>query len=162
MTLSRGDDRARDQQVWVRLVTSWVPREHVIDTVKAAFVQGRLTKDELDLRIGQTFASRTYSELAAVTADIPAEPTGARPLRKPVRARARPPMNKVVSSGACVAVGPAAVAVGFLAQNESLAKFLGVIVIVYFMAWLVAGAQMLDSWHQKRSPRAATAPASAA
>ena len=48
MTLSRGDDRARDQQVWVRLVTSWVPREHVSDTVKAAFVQGRLTKDELE------------------------------------------------------------------------------------------------------------------
>ena len=31
-----------------RLVTSWVPREHVSDTVKAAFVQGRLTKDELE------------------------------------------------------------------------------------------------------------------
>ena len=47
-------------------------REHVIGTLKAAFVQGRLTKDELDLRIGQTFASRTYAELARLTADIPA------------------------------------------------------------------------------------------
>ena len=36
--------------------------------LKAAFVQGRLTKDELDARVGQTFASRTYADLAALTA----------------------------------------------------------------------------------------------
>jgi hypothetical protein len=47
-------------------------REQVIDTLKAAFVDGRLTKDELDTRVGQTIAARTYAELAAVTADIPA------------------------------------------------------------------------------------------
>jgi hypothetical protein len=45
--------------------------EQAIDTLKAAFVQGRLTKDELDERVGQTFAARTYAELAVVTADIP-------------------------------------------------------------------------------------------
>jgi hypothetical protein len=30
--------------------------------LKAAFVQGRLTKDELDARVGQAFASRTYAQ----------------------------------------------------------------------------------------------------
>jgi hypothetical protein len=44
----------------------------MIDALKAAFVQGRLTKDELDLRVGQTFASRTFADLTALTADLPA------------------------------------------------------------------------------------------
>jgi hypothetical protein len=55
-----------------RLRAAHTDREHVIGTLKAAFVQGRLTKDELDLRIGRTFAARTYAELARLTVDIPA------------------------------------------------------------------------------------------
>ena len=55
---------------------SHADREQVIDALKAAFVQGRLTEDEFDARAGQAFASQTYAELAAVTADIPAGPTG--------------------------------------------------------------------------------------
>jgi hypothetical protein len=49
------------------------PRE-VIDALEGAFVQGRLTKDELDVRVGQALAARAYADLAAVTADIPASP----------------------------------------------------------------------------------------
>jgi DUF1707 SHOCT-like domain len=44
--------------------------------LKAAFIQGRLTKDEFDSRVGRAFGSRTYAELAALTADIPAGLTG--------------------------------------------------------------------------------------
>ena len=51
------------------LRASHADREQVIATLKAAFVQGRLNKDELDARAGQTFAARTYAELAAITAD---------------------------------------------------------------------------------------------
>jgi hypothetical protein len=51
-------------------------REQVIAVLKAAFVQGRLTKDELEARAGQTFAAKTYAELATLTADIPAVPVG--------------------------------------------------------------------------------------
>ena len=54
------------------LRASRADREHVIDVLKAAFVQGRLTKDELDLRAGQAFASRTFADLTALTADLPA------------------------------------------------------------------------------------------
>ena len=64
---------------------SHADREHVIDTLKAAFVQGRLTKDELDQRVGQAFASKTYAELAALSADLPAGPTPSR--SRPVRAQ---------------------------------------------------------------------------
>lgn len=58
---------------------SHADREQVIATLKAAFVQGRLAKDEFDLRVGQALASQTYAELAAVTADLPAGLTAAQP-----------------------------------------------------------------------------------
>jgi hypothetical protein len=53
------------------LRASHADREQVIDKLKAAFVQGRLTKDELDARAGQAFDARTCAELTALTADIP-------------------------------------------------------------------------------------------
>jgi Domain of unknown function (DUF1707) len=61
-------------------------RDQVIGTLKAAYVQGRLTEDELDVRVGQAYTSRTYAELAELTADIPAGLTRARPPRNPWRA----------------------------------------------------------------------------
>ena len=61
------------------LRASHVNREQVIDVLKAAFVQGRLAKDEFDLRVGQVLASRTYADLAVLTGDNPAGLTGAQP-----------------------------------------------------------------------------------
>ena len=85
------------------LRASRADRERVIDLLKAAFAQGRLDRNEFDVRIGQAVASRTYGELAAVTADIPVELTGALPRRPPVRARRRIPFNTAVTGGACMA-----------------------------------------------------------
>ena len=68
------------------LRASHADREQVIGTLKVAFVQGRLTEDELDARVEEVYASRTYAELAEVTVDIPAELTGAQPTRDPWRA----------------------------------------------------------------------------
>jgi hypothetical protein len=75
----------------------------VIDLLKAAFVQGRLDRDEFDARIGQALTSRTCPELAAVTAGIPAGLTAALPRRPPVRARRRISFNTAVTGGACMA-----------------------------------------------------------
>jgi hypothetical protein len=61
------------------LLPAEADREHVIDILKTAFVQGRLTIDELELRVAQTFSARTYANLAAVTADLPAKWMSARP-----------------------------------------------------------------------------------
>jgi hypothetical protein len=85
------------------LRASRADRERVIDLLKAAFVQGRLDRDEFDARIGQALASRTNGELAAVTADIPAELTGALPRRPPGRTRRRIPFNTAVTGAACMA-----------------------------------------------------------
>ena len=55
-----------------RLRAGHADREQVIGTLKDAFVHGRLTRDELDARAGQAPAARTYADLAALTADLPA------------------------------------------------------------------------------------------
>jgi uncharacterized protein DUF1707 len=62
-----------------QLRTSDADREQAIDVLKAAFVQGLLSKDELSLRVGQVIASRTYADLGALTADIPSWVTSAEP-----------------------------------------------------------------------------------
>ena len=62
-------------------------REQVVGTLKTAFVQGRWpAEDELDARVDRVYASRTYAELAEVTADIPVELTAAKAPRDPWRA----------------------------------------------------------------------------
>jgi hypothetical protein len=82
---SPGQDRGRG-----RVRASHADREQVVGALQAAFVQGRLTQDELSERAGRVYASRTYAELAEVIADLPTPLTGAeRPGRAPWRATKR-------------------------------------------------------------------------
>ena len=82
-----------------RLRASHADREHVVGTVKAAYVHGLVTKDESDARVSQTFASRTYAELALITADIPAGLTAAPPPQRPGPAESNPPAQANLSPG---------------------------------------------------------------
>jgi hypothetical protein len=132
------------------LRASRADREQVIDTLKAAFVQGRLAKDEFDLRVSQTFASRTYAELATLTADLPARLVGASPPRQPAPAQAQQPVNKALLWGACVIITAAVGSmVAAFTTDTFLLLVLGVLAIL--MATPVAGTLMLDSWREKRS-----------
>jgi hypothetical protein len=56
---------------YARMRASTTDRDRSIEVIKASFVEGRLTKDELDLRLGQAFVSRFFAELMAITADLP-------------------------------------------------------------------------------------------
>jgi uncharacterized membrane protein len=47
-------------------------RERAVDVLKAGFAEGRLTQDEYNDRMGRAYAARTYGELTALTADLPA------------------------------------------------------------------------------------------
>jgi Domain of unknown function (DUF1707) len=69
-----------------RLRAGHADREQVIEALKDAFVDGRLTKDELDMRAGQALTARTRADLAALTAGIPPGLTTAKP---PAPARAQ-------------------------------------------------------------------------
>lgn len=107
-------------------------REHVIDRLKTAFVQGRLAKDELDARAGQALTARTYAELAALTDDIPAGPP-ARPHNQPKPPR--PLRNAAIGSAGCLIVSLLALWFGAILNNENtgacivLAVFLTVVVM---------------------------------
>jgi hypothetical protein len=51
-------------------------RERAIDVLKAAFAEGRLTRAEHDDRTALVYAARTYGQLGALIADLPAGPLG--------------------------------------------------------------------------------------
>src|SRR6516165_9364496 len=81
-----GDERAAGAGDRNLLRASDADREQVIAVLQAAFVAGRLTKDEFDLRLTLVFASWTHADLAVLTADIPARlatPQPPEPAREP-------------------------------------------------------------------------------
>jgi Domain of unknown function (DUF1707) len=60
--------------------SSVADRERSIDVLKRSFVEGRLTRDELDERLGRALVSRAFEELMALTADLPVGPFGRLPM----------------------------------------------------------------------------------
>jgi uncharacterized protein DUF1707 len=109
-------------------------REQAIDALKAAFVQGRLSKDELEVRAGLALASRTWAELTAITAAIPAVPVEGQLPSEPVWADTRARINKKVAAwGACAVVLPPALVAAFLTYYGGyfillLCAFVGLVV----------------------------------
>jgi len=122
-------------------------RERVVDFLKAAFVQGRLTKEELEARTGQALGSRTYAELAGLTADLPGGSIAVQPPREAARAR-RLPTGKVVLVGTGVLGTPAVLVAAILTGNEELAKIFALIFPFYLMAWVAAVWQIIDNLRQ--------------
>jgi len=119
----------------------------VIGALKAAFVQGRLTGDELDARAGQVYASRTYGELAEVTADLPAESAGAQPPRDPWRA------TKVAWRIVYATVVPGVVALILIpgGPRTTTGEVVIMAAVVYFIFWVLGVCMMVGSRHAKRS-----------
>ena len=145
-----------------RLRAGHVDREQVIDTLKTAFVHGRLTRDELDARAGQALAGRTYADLAALTADIPAEPAAAGPACPPAPARRRPLARAAAGSGGCLVIAVAAVWAGFILDPgpphptpyHSWARLcLVVAVVAVLMAMGILGIGVVTAVDQRSSRR---------
>jgi len=131
-------------------------RERVIGTLKAAFVQGVLDKDEFDLRVGQTFAARTYAQLAAITADLPAGLTIAEP---PQVARVQgepriPRPGRVLAVATAVCAGIWLVAFSLPASGPDHdspggVALAGTATFFYLMLLLMAGTPILADWLNK-------------
>ncbi len=155
--MGAGDGRARrreSSECGGRLRASHADRDTVIGTLTAAFVQGRLTRDELDLRVGQTFAARTYGELAALTADLPAGLTGARSPGRAARARARRPVRAAkAAAGAGLGLALLAAAVFSGPGNDPERLIFLAVFFIPVCGLLLGGLLMLHSWLEKRSQR---------
>ena len=125
------------------LLTSHVGREQVLDALKAAFVHGRLAKDEFDLRVGQVLAA--YAELDAVTADVPAGLTTAQPPETIRKSHNKKLIQRGTAAGAGASVAltaTIAVAVG----GNPVISLVVVGLVGVFVAVLLAGLLTLVSW----------------
>jgi uncharacterized protein DUF1707 len=132
-----------------RLRVSDTDREQMIDVLKTALVQGRLTKDDFDARIGQALAARTYADLAVI---IPAGLIGAQSPQKAARKQARPPVNSDVKSSLCaIALSAALWLAAFLTDNAAVFIVAIVVTVSVFLASPAADALMLGSGHKKHS-----------
>ena len=145
MVTGPGHEKALGAAGLGHLRASHTDREQVIDTLKAAFVQGRLTKDELDARAGQAFAARTYADLAALTTDLPAGLAGA----APPRAQAGRPVSNAAKAGTWLIFAVAVpVVLSFLGGGQ---LFL-LLTPFYFMALAFLGAEIATS-RQAKGPQ---------
>jgi DUF1707 SHOCT-like domain len=151
VTAGPGDQGAAEAAARGHLRASHADREQVIETLKAAFVQGRLAKDELDLRVGQTLASRTYADLGALTADLPAGLA---------RARAPETARQTANKKAVAALGGATLAIaGIMAAPTPSIPDGPVAVLIICVFWLLCTAVLtgwvwlLHDWVDKRASR---------
>jgi len=137
-------------------------REHVIDLLKAAFVQDRLTKDELDARTGQALTARTYAELGVLTADIPATLPAARPPRQPARPQNRPQnrpkqahlvRNAAIGSVSCLTVAAAAFCYGASLDDHNTPWFLLLTLFALLAVPCIIAQAVATSVQQRRSRR---------
>jgi hypothetical protein len=157
------DERAagRASRSRSRLRASNADREQVVDTLKEAFVQGRLTKDEFDSRVAHALAARTYADLAPLSTDLPAAPAVARPPGRPAPAR-RPasarPANNAVRNGARVIAAATVLTAGLWAAallspagNQALGGLVFAVTFIWFGVVVLAGSAMLESRSHKRS-----------
>ena len=134
-----------------RLMAGHADLEQVIEALKDALVQSRLTRDELGARAARA--------LAALTADIPAE---AGPARPPAPARRRTLARAAAGSGGCLVIAFAATRFFELAEPggpdpapyHSLALPCFFVAIAFVVAALfILGYGVGTSIEQRRSRR---------
>jgi Domain of unknown function (DUF1707) len=133
-------------------------REQVVDVLKAAFVQGRMPKDEFDARVDRTFASRTYAELAAITADIPAgilagqtrdqppRPAARGQAWTPALAAARRPVSHTTKARRFMVIGVVLLLMFTAARGAPSLLFAP----LCLAAWVLAGAQLIAARRERR------------
>ena len=142
-----------------RLRASHADREQVIGTLKAAFVQGMLDKDEFDQRLGEAFAARTHADLATVTAGLPAGLAAAsRP--QPVRAGGEQPVprpGKVIAVATALYAGvwPFTLLLPWTnAEGDPPGPMTMLVLtatLIYLLVLLIAVGFAIAGWREKRS-----------
>jgi hypothetical protein len=126
-----------------RMRASNADRERVVMVLQVAFAEGRLARDEFGSRIGGALTARTYEDLAALTADIPAK-TAAAPRPPAAPAGVRRPLGRRTVTGAwtlvtlAVMVTDAALTGNAAGPTAGLSLLFVVAFVVAFVSWLYA------------------------
>jgi Domain of unknown function (DUF1707) len=132
-----------------RLLASHADREQAISVLKAAFVEGRLAKDELDARVGRALAARTHAQLATVTSDIPTDLAGVQPARASARQVSNVGSSVRVTVAASLLAAILWAAALFAHSAEALAAAVALTGVV-ILTLSVAGDQMRESRRHER------------
>jgi hypothetical protein len=111
-------------------------RDQVAERLRTAATEGRIATDELDERLGATLAARTYAELDAVIADLPAA--------HPERRRSTTPARSVARL---------AIAVAIVVPVLMAAIFLLTSVVAVWMVWAVVGWWFFGHRHHRHHHR---------
>jgi hypothetical protein len=125
------------------LPVSHVGREQVLDALKAAFVHGRLAKDEFDLRVGQVLVA--YAELDSATADIPTGLTTAQPPETIRKSHNKKLIQRGTAAGAGASVALTATT-AVAARGNPVISLVVVGLAGIVVAVLLAGLLRLVSW----------------
>jgi hypothetical protein len=142
-----------------RLRVSHAEREQVIDTLKTTFAAGRLAKEEFDLRLSQAFVSRTYADLAAVTAGLTPEPTAVQPPRTaqtPVVIMQRPGRMMAAATALCAGVWAFVFLLPWPRNSEGdpprpLISLFFLANFAYLFAVIIGLLGVVALWHARRS-----------
>ena len=126
------------------LRASHADRERVVRALKSAFAAGLLAKDEFDRRVDRALASRTYADLAAVTAGITAG--GSKPSRPLTRA------ENVAVWGVCGLIVSAVLTVVVAPAGTTKGVVVGTAVAIYAGSWLLGAIMMLAARHRGSRP----------
>ena len=148
-----GDEIAAGAGGRGHLRVSHADREQVIGTLKAAFVQGMLAKDEFGARTGQALAARTYAELDVLTADIPAGVTGSRPPELATESASKKKKAVAVLACATPTTLGALVAVPPMPDGSPFAVPVIVLMTVLFGAVSTGWLLLLHTWLEDRAGR---------
>ena len=142
-------------------------RGEVIEVLKDAFVDGRLTKDEFGARADQALAARTRADLTALIADLPPLPPWpgpdlAAPVRPPAPVRRWPLARATARSALCLILAFTSMWTGALIDEETpgphpydtgpkLLYLLGLALIITAFCVLAAGAATaVEQRHARR------------
>jgi hypothetical protein len=138
-----------------RLRAAHADRDRVIGVLTTAFVRGMLDKDEFDGRVSQTFASRTYAELAAVTADLPADlPAAMRQAPAPAaREEGWLTMKRALIISACLLTptGLAALISLVLSGRYDDASLVVPPLLAFFVATVISGPLIAEARNRARA-----------
>ena len=133
------------------LRASHADREQVIGALKTAFAAGLLARDEFDRRVDRTLASRTYADLAAVTAGMTAGPCGSKPSRPHARA------ENTAAWGVCGLIVSAVLTVVVIPAGTTKGVVVGTAAAICAVSWLLAAIMMLAARHRgSRATRGTT------
>ena len=134
-----------------RLRASHADREQVIGLLKAAFVNGRLTKEEFDGRVDRAFTARTYAELTRLTDDLPVLLAVPGPHHAPVQRYPHPLADRDVREGGRAIAHTAVITV--LLWAAAIVTFNGALFIAAFGATCtvlaisaLTGSRILGLW----------------